>query len=675
MPASVWIAALAGAALLKEPELRREHHEREIIVTGERVPRSVRETPSSVAAATSREIDALSGADRIEQILDLIPNIQLGGGGEGPTIRGQDTTGPSRDLYAFLGGTRPRTTLIVDGRPAGFNEFVFGIAPLWDVERIEVFRSPQTTTQGKNSISGAIFVQTEDPSMDPQIRARAIYGQAHTRQLSAALSNAIVPDQVAVRVSGDYRYSHPSSDIRDRVPGADADHDEYGLLRVKLLATPEALPGARLELTYSHTQSEMPAGEPVRGPDFRKRQDLSGFAGIFRTNVDAMTAALSYDFGAALTANAVATHGHGKVRRFALPGFGQTRIEVKDWFAETFVRWSPDGPLSFVSGISHSRQHLRQHIMPLFAFGEGQFDDRQDGTGLFGEASLALSRKATLTGGLRYQRDSQKRVGTLGSGASATNLDFDESFHAWLPKISFAYDFTPTFRAGVLVQRAYNPGGVTLRGDIGAADPYKAETLWDYELFARGIFAGGAIKAAANVFYYDMRDAQRAQPYSVLGVGFADMFNVPKARSYGMEAQLEWRPSARFTAIVGIGLLRTKLVRTDAGYEQFDDKEFQRAPHFSASASLDWRPIDRLRLSVQGRHNSGYWSDEKNDPLRRIDNSSKVDVRAEWDAGRVRLFGYARNISDEFYLTSKFGPMLAFAGDPRELGIGIESDF
>ena len=59
---------------------------------------------------------------------------------------------------------------------------------------------------------------------------------------------------------------------------------------MKLLATPEALPGARILLTYSHTQSKMPGSELIRGPDFRKRQDLTGFAAIFRTNVDALTA-------------------------------------------------------------------------------------------------------------------------------------------------------------------------------------------------------------------------------------------------------------------------------------------------------------------------------------------------------------------------------------------------
>ena len=106
---------LTVLAALAQPEaMPSAETESEIIVTGERVPRSLRETPSSVALATESNM-AIS--DRIDQILEMVPNVTLGSGGEGPTIRGQDTTGPARDLYSFLGGTRPRTTLIVDGRP------------------------------------------------------------------------------------------------------------------------------------------------------------------------------------------------------------------------------------------------------------------------------------------------------------------------------------------------------------------------------------------------------------------------------------------------------------------------------------------------------------------------------------------------------------------------------
>jgi outer membrane receptor protein involved in Fe transport len=122
-----------------------------------------------------------------------------------------DTTGPLSALPAFLGGNRPRVALIVDGRPTTYSEFVFGAAPLWDVARVEVFRSPQTTTQGQNSIAGAIFVNSNEPSATAEFRARAIVGDFHTRQLSLLGSGPLLGDDVAFRVAGDFRYSRTTS--------------------------------------------------------------------------------------------------------------------------------------------------------------------------------------------------------------------------------------------------------------------------------------------------------------------------------------------------------------------------------------------------------------------------------------------------------------------------------
>lgn len=116
----------------------------EIIVTGERISRTARQTNSSVVVFDQGAIERAS-ADAIDELLASVPNIQVGSGGEAPTIRGQDATGALRDLPAFLGGARPRTTMVVDARAVSFNEFVFGTSPLWDVAQVEFFRTPQTT--------------------------------------------------------------------------------------------------------------------------------------------------------------------------------------------------------------------------------------------------------------------------------------------------------------------------------------------------------------------------------------------------------------------------------------------------------------------------------------------------------------------------------------------------
>jgi len=645
----------------------------DIVVTGELVKRTVRTTASSVDVVSGREIEA-SSADSVEQVLATIPNVQLGQGSQGPTIRGQDTTGALHDLPAFLGGNRPRTTLVIDGRRDTYGEFIFGAAPVWDVERIAVFRTPQTTTQGANSIAGAMFVTTRDPTFDAEARVRAIAGNLLARELSAVASGPLSGD-VALRVSGDLRYSRTASDIVDKVVGAHPNHDVYGQARAKLLVRPRALPDTRLLLTYVHQQSQSPQLEGIT-PPFKDRRDALGGYGVFRIGVDSLTANLVHPLTADVTMDVTASGGDSDARRLAPTGAGQARMLGRDWSVDAIARWSPHGPVRGVIGVSRTHLRLRQVIDLSVLAGIGRFHDRQDGSGLFGEADVTLG-KASLTAGVRYQSDRQDRSGSLMTDDGPIPLNYDRTFAAWLPKLSAAWDITPSLRIGTLVQKAYNPGGTTLRFDTGQSDDFEAEHLWDYELFARARF--GALSASANLFRYSIRNAQRDERITILApsgfpVTFANLFNVPRARSSGGELELQWLPSRKFSARASLGLLATRITEAGASEAPLQDKQFDRAPHLSASAAIDWQATPRLRLSVQARHHSRYYSENRNLPALEISGATIVNARAEYRLKRVTAFAYARNLFDRFALIERT-PTAGYAEDPRQVGIGLDVSF
>jgi outer membrane receptor protein involved in Fe transport len=569
-------------------------------------------------------------------------------------------------------------TLIVDGRPVSYNEFVFGTFPVWDANRIEVFRSPQTTTQGQNSIAGAIFVNTNDPGLSPEYGARAIVGSLKMRQISALMSGPLAGDAAAFRVAGDFRYARTSSKLEDVIEGGDPSHDVYGLLRAKLLVNPS--PRTRMVLTYVHSESQMPQTVGVDAP-FRERRDDSVGYGVFRINVDSLTAGIRHEASDDLTASLMLTAGDSKSRRLAIKDFGQTRNDGRDWSAEAVLDWSPEGSFSLVAGASHSHIKLKQFInLQLLSGSLGRFRDWQDGTGLFADATVELAPKVTMTAGVRYQRDRQKRVGALTATSFVVPIDFVGLFDAWLPKVTLSYDLTSDFRIGAMVQKAYNPGGTTIRVDTLQPDEFKAERLWDYELFARGKFAGGRGNASVNFFYYDIRDAQRAEDILVRTpsgrfAGFANLFNVPKARSYGTEAELSWRVTDSLSTRLAIGLLDTKIVRGEGESAVFHGNQFDRSPHFTGAAAVDWWATTKLRLSAQLRHHSPYFSNPQNSPELRIGSGTNVDARVEYAAGRVTVFGQVRNLFDALNMLSLGSPAAGEAEDPRTIAIGIESRF
>jgi outer membrane receptor protein involved in Fe transport len=231
----------------------------------------------------------------------------------------------------------------------------------------------------------------------------------------------------------------------------------------------------------------------------------------------------------------------------------------------------------------------------------------------------------------------------------------------------------------VLVQRAYNPGGTTLRFDIARPDEFEAERLWDYEMFVRARLGAG-ISANANFFYYDIHNAQRLKAIAIrtpLGrrVGFADLFNAPKARSYGAEAELSWRVSPQLSASVSGGYLHTRLIDAGSDYPEFSGNEFARSPHISGAVDVDWKATTRLRVSGQLRYRSAYFGDEVNSDLVRVPGAALVNARAEYAVGKATVFGYARNLFDKFVLIDRSGSDSAVAEAPREVGIGVETRF
>lgn len=677
------IASATGAAIVAAaPDRASEAESRErIVVTGERVPRSVKDTASSVVVVTAREIEA-QAADRVDQVLATIPNVQFGSGTEGPTIRGQDSTGVVRELFAFLGGTRPRATLTIDGRAVTYSEYINGAASMWDVERVEVFRSPQTTTQGRNSIAGAIFVNTNDPGPVWESRARLIVGNMGNRQGSAAVSGPIIGDQLAFRVAGDLKLGRNSSKMADNIAGANIDRDDNGMVRAKLLAQPDAIPGLRAEATYVHAESQQPQFEAVRDPFKKRRSPVPERTnGVIRTNVNSVTALVTYAVNRTLSSSTTLSLGNARIDRFGLPGLGRTTNAAKDLSAETILQWKPASAFQLIGGLHHSTLRQRQRIdVTGLGIGTGGFKDRQRSLGLFGELTWRPVARLAITAGLRQQRDRQDREGQVGPVGPGISVDYDERFQAWLPKVSVAYDLGADTTVGLLVQRAFNPGGTTVNLATRQQDDFDAERLWNYEAFLRTTFANGRGNLAANLFYTDIRDAQRPQSIEFIapnGQPFTavQIDNAPAAESAGVEVELGWRVSGRLSMRVGLGLLDTKVRQTISSSDPIRGKEFQRSPAFSAAAAIDWRPVDPLRLSAQLRTTGDYFSDDANTESRRIDGFTTLNARAAYTAGRATLFGYVRNAFNKFHLTYLFTPTFGTAADPREVGVGVEARF
>ncbi|MEP2182841.1 TonB-dependent receptor plug domain-containing protein, partial [Roseibium sp.] len=136
-----------------------------ITVSGGLIERSQQRTGTSVDVLDAEELEKRPAITNVRDVLENTVNMMVPtGAAKAPTIRGVDGTGPAENANAFFAGSRARLGLRIDGRPASYNEIVFGNSSLWDVEKIEVLRGAQSTLVGRNAIAGNVSITTKDPT-------------------------------------------------------------------------------------------------------------------------------------------------------------------------------------------------------------------------------------------------------------------------------------------------------------------------------------------------------------------------------------------------------------------------------------------------------------------------------------------------------------------------------
>lgn len=649
----------------------------EIIVTGERQETTLKNTGSSVVVTTGATLDAFAGPDTLERIYQQTANVTSSGAdGQGPTIRGSNTSGILTSVESFFGGALPRTTIQVDGRQLSFNEFVYASASAWDIKRVEIFRGPQTTTQGRNAISGAIFVETNDPNFEEfEGRVRAIVGDDATRQGSGVISGPIGNGDVAFRLSADYReqdtFIEPLGVTNDF--GADSLTKTESLsLRGKLGIRPSSMPGLDVLLTVSHSDREGPQSETLDAP-FENLTRFNPTFAVFGTDATAGIANIKYDLNDTISFQNVFTISDGNATRLAPAGSGEATISSDEVSNEFLVKLNTDR-LTGLAGVYVSAIDNDDAInLAGFGIGSGSFEGDRDSLGLFVEGTYGITDRLFLTAGGRYQKDSQTRTG----GFTIIPINFDDTFDAFLPKAELAYDVTDNVRIGLQTEKGFNAGGFTFNFETFQQDVFEEETLWNYEAFLRGDFLGGRLGVNANVFYTDFNDIQLSTLVELGPDFFANVFsNAPEARAIGGEVDVRFQATKTLRLNAGLGLTDTEIESNTTAGALTTGHEFQRAPGLTAIAGAVWNPIEPVELSAFARYSDGYFSDDANLDANAVDGYFTMDLQASYTIGQARFFIDATNVFDEFYAVNVFSEGASGTiGDPRRVSVGLDYRF
>ncbi len=646
-----------------------------IVVEGERTQRTIAETASSVAVVTGEQLQDIAGPNNLETAFRQVTNVIMNGKSNlAVTIRGNDTTGILSGVDSFFGGARPRTTVQLDGRPMTYFEYIFGGSSTWDVQRVEIFRGPQTTTQGRNSIAGAIFLETNDPTYDYEIRGRALAGNFDTQQYSGVISGPLLEDQVAARITFDVRDHESFLTLQGLSPGVadDPTEDNYRNVRGKLLFEPSAIPDLSTMLIFSYTGTKRPQTELVDMPFENRTRNMNPNFAVFETESYSLTLNADYSISNELEMLSTFTYSDSDIQRLSPTGTGNAEIDNKQYVAEAVLDYSNDNAgIQGLLGVSALVSHQDDMIdLNLYRAGMPAFTDDQESLGIFGEVTWTPFDPFDLTVGLRYQRDHQDRAGGQGTPFIAA---FDKTFDAILPTFGLAYRAADNVTVGATVKRGFNPGGFTVTFfPLGMTDTFNEEYVWNYEAYWRSSWWDDRLSFNGNIFLADYQDQQRPATTIVMGMPVTEYDNAEEAHSYGLELDARFMPNETLELYGSLGLLETEIRQfTRSTGLRLDGKEFQRAPTMTSTFGLRYEPLQGLVLSGQGQYVDDYFSDDENNPELEVDDYFVANAQLAYSFSNVRVFAAVTNIFDEFYEFQSLGS-IAQVGDPREYYFGVE---
>lgn len=166
----------------------------EIVVTAQKRAESIQDVPISVAAISGESI-AKAGMNDMMDLSASVPNVKITDGviNQNIFIRGIGS-GIDRGLEQSVG-------MFIDGIYMGRSRQYR--APFLDLDRVEVLRGPQAVLFGKNTVAGAVKIESAKAKLDEELSGSVFmeYNPEYGDTRVTGVANSALTDSFAVRIA------------------------------------------------------------------------------------------------------------------------------------------------------------------------------------------------------------------------------------------------------------------------------------------------------------------------------------------------------------------------------------------------------------------------------------------------------------------------------------------
>ena len=671
-----------------------------VIVTAEREAADIKDVPASVTAVSAATISD-AGLRAITDAYIFAPN----------TVFTEFTARKvSNARFRGIGSSpgNPAITTYLDGVPQ-LNSNSSNIE-LLDIAQIEFVRGPQSPLYGRNTLGGIVNVTTARPSLSEWAGSAIVpFGNEGLWEARGSVSGP-VNDRFAIGFAAGKQQRDGYT--VNSITGNDVDSRDATFAKAQALFVPNANWEARV--IYAHERNrdgDYALGDlsAIRSTPFQVARDYEGFTNRDINNVTVNLRGSGQHFAIESTTGFITweTNDATDLDYTPLPLATRNNAEDDRQFTQEIRLASPENaPLAFGStmvkwqaGVEYFNQAYNQDAVNMFSpfvlspqlnfpvsmhSPEASIDN--SGVGIFGRASLSFNDRASVTAGVRFDRESSNaRLNTFFTPAIAQGnlVAAEQTFNDVSPQFAFGFKANSDSTVYVSAARGYKAGGFNPAA-LPGSEAYGEEHAWHVEGGVKSTFAAGKAAMNAAVFFIDWDDLQLNVPNPFVPGQFY-IANVGGAKSRGVEFDLTARPIESLDLFAAVGFTNAKFAAgTMAAGIAVDDNDVPYTPDYTATFGGQVTRAITSAISGFGRAEvvmSGAFSyDESN--MQGQDAYSLVNLRAGARARRLFADVWVRNAFDTRYIPIAI-PYPGFApsgyigenGRPRTFGITIGTTF
>ncbi|MEM9879745.1 MAG: TonB-dependent receptor [Pseudomonadota bacterium] len=501
---------------------------------------------------------------------------------------------------------------------------------LFDVEQIEVLKGPQGTVFGRGAQAGVVNIRTKRPDMDALSgRAYASIGDQGFYNFGAIL-NAPITDDLAVRFGG--AYEETDENVTSLQPDLSPDASSENInAAATIFYTPTKTISTELGFSYSRDDAVYPLasggfrvdGDRVfsGGPHTNKADgyviygkvtaDIGDFNLMSITSYAHTDSVLMVDASDAFLLDGI----------FPLNLVNDPNRDFSDWqdqedeFAQEFRLTPTSGDIDWIIGATYYSNDYDSIVIQddLLTTGVGLLDGIRDhnidreGWAVFGDATVPLGDRFSLSGGLRYAREDQDLVHiympfrdninqVFFPGVVDLNVDEQtQSYDAFTGRVALSFDITDGATSYLSYSRGHKAGGYTnfVIGSAfgGALTPFDETFINTYEAGLKYQSTDGSFFGTAAVYFNDVKNEQVSGGDPESPIPFVIIFENVDVETYGVELEASYSPIEDLTLSANFNYTHTETqndVQTVmAGEPLFDIPEINASFFIQYSKDVD----------------------------------------------------------------------------------------